>query len=336
MEDLVVKIIVIIGLFCITLICGILPYKIGHGGRRRQQALSLCNCFAAGVFFATSFLDLLPMIREKFKQAFAEANITSPFPIPEFTTCFGFFVVLIVEQVVHSCHKKARFFHGHSHVETTAPLLGTPPQNGYGNKERSEDSFTPLNERAHQINSQELAEVDSTLRTYILVVALSLHSIFEGLALGLLVEVDRLVQIAAAVVIHKSIIAFSMGVSMVKHDMPLRVIVNASFLFSAMGPLGIGIGIAVLKESTHFSSNLSSAILQGIANGTFIYVTFFEILQNELKGHGKKLLKLLFMVIGFSVVCGLLYFANYMERKPHPVLPHTTVATNGLGYIPYF
>ena len=132
-----------------------------------------------------------------------------------------------------------------------------------------------------------------------------MHSIFE----------DRLVQIAAAIVIHKSIIAFSLSVNLVQHVMKTKTVVKSAILFSIISPIGTGIGMTVLGGSTQQSSSLASGILQGIANGTFLYVTFFEIFQQELAERGSRLIKVLSMIVGYSVVTGLLYYANVLEHE---------------------
>lgn len=72
--------------------------------------------------------------------------------------------------------------------------------------------------------------------------------------------------------------------------------------------------MTVVLNSTQQSSSLASGILQGIANGTFLYVTFFEIFQQELAERGSCLLKVLSMIVGYSVVTGLLYYANVLEH----------------------
>lgn len=338
MHHLVIKIVVIFCLLLLTLLAALLPFKIGHGGPggRRQRILSYCNCFAGGVFLATSLLDLLPMIRQKFLAVFNESKITTVFPVAEFTTCMGFFMVLILEQVIHTFHERS-FLHGHDNYDIKAPLLeGARKEHRHTEIHGdNSDSFDTRHTQKDQTLRHQEQKTEGSIRTYILVLALSMHSIFEGLALGLIVEVDRLIQIAVAVMIHKSIIAFAMGVSMVQHKMSLGTVVKAALIFSIMGPIGISVGIGVLDSASLKSSNLASGILQGIANGTFIFVTFFEILQNELARKGNGLLKVLFMIIGYSIVTGLLYYANILESKSHSVHHYnaTSPSSHITGYI---
>ena len=306
MQQEAIKGILIAILFLLTLFVGLLPLKIrGSHTSARQRLLSYCNCFAGGVFFATCLLDMLPMIREKYQQAFNLAGIHTDFPVAEFTTCIGFFLVLTVEQIVHSCHDTS-FLHGsHDSHGQRQPLLGT-------HDEHKEDGIfraMPSRNSLVHIYPQHPAP-ESSLRVYILILALSLHSVFEGLALGLIADVERLAQIAVAIVIHKSIIAFSLGVNLVQQEMPTKTIYKSVILFSIMAPIGSGIGIAVIHNATQLSSSFSSAILQGIANGTFLFVTLFEIFQSELGANGNRLLKVLFMIVGYSVVTALLYYAD--------------------------
>ena len=301
-------------LFLLTLFAGLLPLKIRPSagqGNARQRFLSLCNCFAGGVFFATCLLDLLPMIREKYQQAFNLAGIHTAFPVAEFTTCVGFFLVLTVEQIVHTFHDSSLLHGSHGSHRQNEPLLGDVHRSAEeGFYSSSSSSFRP--QKGKKNNAGE-----SSFRIYILILALSMHSIFEGLALGLITDVDRLAQIAVAIVIHKSIIAFSLGVNLVQRQMETKTVLKSALLFSVMSPIGIAIGMAVLRNSSEQSSSLASGILQGIANGTFLYVTFFEIFQRELAEHGSRLLKVLSMIVGYSIVTGLLYYANILEHESH-------------------
>ena len=297
-------------LFFLTLLAGLLPLKIRPSsgqGNARQWLLSLCNCFAGGAFFATCLLELLPSIRDEYQLAFNLAGIHTAFPIAEFTTCVGFFLVLTVEQIVHSFCDSLLLHGSHGSHSPNEPLLGRLAEDG----QFYSSSSSPF----HPQKQKKTKSGESGFRVYILILALSMHSIFEGLALGLITDIDRLVQIAAAIVIHKSIIAFSLSVNLVQHEMETKTVVKSAILFSLISPIGTGIGMTVLRSSTQQSSSLASGILQGIANGTFLYVTFFEIFQQELAERGSRLLKVLSMIVGYSVVTGLVYYASGLEQE---------------------
>lgn len=53
---------------------------------------------------------------------------------------------------------------------------------------------------------------------------------------------------------------------------------------------------------------ISSGILQGLAAGTFLYITLFEVLPKELAGGKDRMVKMACVVLGYSVVSLLLTF----------------------------
>ncbi|CAE1231409.1 SLC39A1_2_3 [Acanthosepion pharaonis] len=58
-----------------------------------------------GVFFATSFLHLLPEAKEEMRKFFDLATITFQFPACEFIVSLGFFLVLFAEQLTSRLHR---------------------------------------------------------------------------------------------------------------------------------------------------------------------------------------------------------------------------------------
>ena len=52
------------------------------------------------------------------------------------------------------------------------------------------------------------------------------------------------------------------------------------------------------------------SVLQGITGGTFLYVTFFEVLPHELNQRGNRIMKLIFVLVGFLFMCGLMFITH--------------------------
>ena len=154
----------------------------------------------------------------------------------------------------------------------------------------------------------------SNFRLYMMVFAISLHSLFEGLSVGLIVKIQVLLQILIALLIHKSIIAFSIGVQLVDADLNTSVVLICLAIFAAMAPLGVGIGLLLLKSLDSVVKTFMSGILQGIATGTFLYVTFFEVLPHELNIVDNKLIKIMFVMLGYFVITGICYFENRFHK----------------------
>lgn len=113
-----------------------------------------------------------------------------------------------------------------------------------------------------------------------------------------------MLEICIAILVHKSIIVFSLSVKLVQSAVPaLWVALYVSF-FAIMSPIGIAVGIGV-SEAQLQAGALIQAILEGLAAGTFVYITFLEILPHELNSPERQLLKVLFILVGFSVMAGL-------------------------------
>ena len=155
----------------------------------------------------------------------------------------------------------------------------------------------------------EYADVEASkihgVRSVVLVLALSLHTIFEGLALGLQKNSESVFTLMIALSLHKVIVAFSLGIQLVQSYSKTRTVVITILLFSLMSPIGVAIGTAIMGNTDVASAgtDTASSVLQAIATGTFFYVTFFEILQKELGS--AHMLKVLFIIIGFACVAGL-------------------------------
>ncbi|XP_066993198.2 zinc transporter ZIP1 isoform X2 [Anabrus simplex] len=286
------------------------PVKRARYGR----IVSLLSCFAAGVFMATALLDLFPEVDEILEKAMTE-NFHTSFPVAEFSVAFGFFLVLILEQIVLDCKERA--------MEYSSVVMGdvlSPEDIDQLRRTRRQGSIEGLRDQpqlpeAGHVHDTE-AEAHSSFRSVLLLVALSLHSLFEGVAIGLQPSVKSVLQIFAAVGLHKVIIAFSLGLNLVQSELKIGAIIRSNLLFCLTSPLGMGLAMGLEEFGHSVDSSVVNGVLQGLACGTFVYITFFEVLPHELNQGGDRLLKLLAVLVGFSVVCGVLFLEPNKESPP--------------------
>ncbi|XP_045465372.1 zinc transporter ZIP3-like [Harmonia axyridis] len=139
-----------------------------------------------------------------------------------------------------------------------------------------------------------------SIRGLMVVLALSVHEVLEGLSVGLESKPKNVWYMFGAVGAHKFIIAFCVGVELLSSGIKSRLIFIYVFTFAVVSPLGIAMGIAISSEGMG-SSELPSVILQGFATGTLVYVIFFEILKkHESEGNG--LFKYLAVLFGFLLM----------------------------------
>ncbi|XP_056372496.1 zinc transporter ZIP3 [Hyla sarda] len=312
MNLIVAKLLCLVTVFVLMMLGSLLPVKIieadGEKASRSHRILALCNSFAGGVFLATCFNALLPAVREKLEEVLKIGNINTDYPLAETIMLVGFFLTVFVEQAILTFRKEKPSF---IDMETFNAGSDAGSDSEYESPFISSNRGHNLYEvghshHSHGLNIQELSN-SSPLRLFSLVFALSAHSIFEGLALGLQEEGDKVLSLFIGVVIHETLVAVALGVSMAKINILLRNAAKMAVLVSIMIPIGIAIGMAI-QSAQNLASSIASALLQGIAGGTFLFVTFFEILVKELEDKHDRLLKVLFLVLGYTVLAVLVFF----------------------------
>ncbi|XP_035607104.1 zinc transporter ZIP1-like isoform X2 [Oncorhynchus keta] len=125
--------------------------------------------------------------------------------------------------------------------------------------------------------------------------------VFEGLAVGLQEDSQEVLEICVALLLHKSIISFSLALKLAQGKLRQSAVVGCLLLFALMSPLGI----AVTKTKSSPQHQLASSTLEGLASGTFMYITFMEILLHELSSPQNP--KVAMILTGFAVVTGVLF-----------------------------
>lgn len=251
------------------------------------KVLSFLVCLGGGVLFATSFLHLIPEVREGFE------GTSERYPLTEAVVCFGFFAVYLVEEVVHSClkHSHGVMDHGHAH----SPAVITCGNEQSDTKPTIE---SPPLEVTTSHSKREPALNDVTISGLLIVAALSFHSIFEGLSLGLQHSEKDTWLMFLAIAMHKFVIAFVVGFDLSASKVRPKVVIIYMGIFALMSPLGSLVGVVT---SSNFQGT-AVAVLNGIAAGTLIYVTFFEVLQRQRNVRLSGLMQLFAVVLGFALM----------------------------------
>ncbi|KAG7327366.1 hypothetical protein KOW79_008972 [Hemibagrus wyckioides] len=290
-----VKISALFGLLVLTLFFGFIPvrmkfFRAANGTEIHRTVLSLISCFAGGVFLAACLLDIIPDYLSDISEQLQDTN--TDYPLAEFIMACGFFIVLILERLVLSCNGQGN--------EETAPLL---PPAGHSHS-HAHRSVNDMESSGHHVHMD--LQAHSSFRSFMLFLSLSLHSVFEGLAIGLQATDAKVLEICIAILIHKSIIVFSLSIKLIQSAVPTMWLIIYILVFSIMSPMGIAIGIGVSEAQLQMGL-LVQAVLEGLAAGTFVYITFLEILPHELNSPGRQLLKVLFILIGFSLMAFLCF-----------------------------
>ncbi|XP_007536911.1 zinc transporter ZIP2 isoform X1 [Erinaceus europaeus] len=293
-------------LLILTLVCGLIPicikwFKIDAATGRHRRILSLLGCTSAGVFLGAA---LMHMTAEALENIEAEIRLVSQnqttsegdsddassqyveYPYGELIISLGFFLVFFLESLALQCC----------------------PGAAEGATLQEEECGA-----AHAFQLQSHGPLPAThkspLRALVLLLSLSFHSVFEGLAVGLQPTVVATVQLCLAVLAHKGLVVFGVGMRLMQLGTRSRWAVLSILSLALMSPLGLTLGIAVVQGNAEGGRGLAHAILEGVAAGTFLYVTFLEILPRELASCEPPLAKWSCVATGFAFMAFIALWA---------------------------
>jgi zinc transporter 1/2/3 len=119
---------------------------------------------------------------------------------------------------------------------------------------------------------------------FILMIALSTHAVFEGMALGLQSSAVNTINIIIAICLHKWAASMSLGVSLGKTfvDEDSKKIFWMLLIFALATPFGVSIGI-ILQNA---APEIVDIICSSIAGGTFVYIACSEVVVEEFSVPG--------------------------------------------------
>lgn len=145
-----------------------------------------------------------------------------------------------------------------------------------------------------------------TIKAIVLTVALSVHSLAEGMAMGLQKDVRDAAVISAAIFIHKGGASLAIGNSFALSPLSTWRCAVSIVIFSLATPLGIGLGWA----ATEFLPDKVNALLEAFTAGTFFFLAcevYGEEFAESSHNIGKKLLA---FFIGLSLVYSVTVLAG--------------------------
>lgn len=305
------KILILFGVAAVTFLFGMLPLllfsKLRDNPEERTQArwklvISFFSCFGGGVFLGALLLDLLPDVEEQFEAIAREVqeqySVSISFPLAELVVVLGFLLILTIEQT--ALHFQEKWAQGEnqpllSGTQTAAVVTGVHSEVESGH-------------HSHDHVSQAVFQ-HSSLRSVMLLLALSFHSVFDGLAIGLQKDSSSLIAILVAVMLHKAVMSFSLGLSIAQSNLSVKSFILSNILFAVSSPIGIGIGIGLLELPQSLAVDVTEGVLQGLAGGTFLYITFFEVLPQELNVAKNRLWKAAAVAAGFIVIAVIIAVA---------------------------
>ncbi|XP_068200350.1 zinc transporter ZIP1-like [Palaemon carinicauda] len=360
------KAVALVTMAILTLIFSMLPLYVRNllkgklEGKKAQAALSACLCFGGGVLLATVFLHLIPEARLLTQRALDNHFLPhTNYPIAELIVCGGFFLIYIIEHIVHTC--SAHNHHSPKKEKTKGssspdiienehvplkPIANESNEDDLMNK-KSQQNTTTLTDAENGSSGSPVAQdeekpVDTkeglpTLKAMIFVVAFSFHSIMEGLALGLVNSSRDVWFLFAALLAHKIVIAFCMAMELLEVGVTLIGFLASMIIFSLASPIGGLLGTLIVSFATNNSPAgfVTTTILQGISAGTILYVTFCEVLERERSKEDGGTTRTISLILGFCAMAVLQIFddeamiqtqehISHLNTTGSPVFTNTT------------
>ena len=141
------------------------------------------------------------------------------------------------------------------------------------------------------------------------------------MAIGLEESDSGVWKLLMAIAIHAVPIVFCVGTDMISSGVKKIKIVIYMIVLSLNTPIGILIGIIVTMHMEQASGQhvLIIGVLQGLAAGTLLYITFFEVLaRDKLSKYGMSgLLGAVAIILGFSVMAALEAMGDHCHDLGH-------------------
>ncbi|VDM95932.1 unnamed protein product [Thelazia callipaeda] len=246
MSEFTMQIVLAVAMFITTAIAGFAPLKLikmitsnGAINRKASVIVSVMSCYAGGIFLATCFLDTLPHLR-----------LILQFSLPQFLVCIGILLVYILEEVFAQILRKTN------------------------NKEvNGADSEECQSRRSNSMVSSGIVQ------SITFTIAMSFHSVLEGVALGVQDEKIGIITLFISLLLHKGIEAFSVGLQISRTiSNKTKMVIATIIIYSLMTPLGSITGLLLQNiDMDECWRQGTIMVLEALAIGTFIFVTFLEV-----------------------------------------------------------
>jgi len=207
--------------------------------------------YAGGIFLMLSFSHLIPHALEELAAAHMGSGVALKCVLA------GLLLMFFLEKVAFDSHAILHDHHG-SNIDTKVPVIKLTDAIDTNSGRGSISSRTAL----------------------LLLLAMSLHSLFETVALGLATDRQSAAYMAASIGLHQPAESIALLIAFLKTNMPVSSIVKWLTLFSFVGPIGVTCGVLIQKVS----SPLVQAIVVALTAGTFLYLGATEVLNEEFEG----------------------------------------------------
>jgi len=317
MDLLTTKIVTMSILGSVSLLIGFIPMLVAKkvdlsDGSKGGFVVSCLSCFGGGVILTTALTHMLPEVNLFLQYNIQQGQlIDKGWPLAEIWVLCGFFMVYFVEEVTHILMRRCNAASKHEKPEKGVVEGNIMLESGHGH--------------SHAIPQAGTGDsgFEAALRGFLVVLAISLHAVFEGIAMGLTDNPKSVWLLFIAISAHKYVISFCISMQFVTSGLPPLLSIIYFSTFALISPVGAGIGILISEtvKSEAETQTVAVTVLQGLATGTLLYVVFFEVIEKERLKGTTGMVQVTFVLLGFVCMLGMEAVGLYFEGAPVPPTP---------------
>lgn len=262
-------------LTALNVACWLIPLK-ANKMTENKLAMSIANAFSGGVFLSLAFGHLIP----ECVHGFEGMNESLPYMI----VLGGYLLIFFVEKVAFDAH-------------------------GLMNDCGGDDQPQSNGNKKEVVAASEKAVASTGRSAVILLGALAVHSILEMTALGLARSFGDSALLSLSIALHQPAESIALLVAFLKSGMPKDEIIKYLSVFSLMGPIGVGIGMAV----SEFAAPIFDSIMLATVAGTFVYVGATEVIPEEWEEQDHKWKKFVALMGGITSIFAITQYTMTLE-----------------------
>jgi len=296
------------------------PYAAQYLTGHLNWYISMLNTFSGGIILATGLVHLVPdVIEEQF-----EVELKNEYPLGMAMMTAGFLLVFFVEQVLfagsgcphhnnpsdnNASLKSVKSAVLSADMELKVMQSGKVCTDKTAGLESRSSLGTDLSSPKH--NEDERGGFMGFLATHrngvILMIALVVHSMLEGIIVGLQDERHDVLLFFASIAAHKAPAAMALSARFLKTGASFLQAFPFLVIFGLMGPISILTGTVLNSVPA-----MIRLVLNGLSAGTFVYIGAYEVVQEEfgekkasnigLSMRGQRVIKFLLMALGVTII----------------------------------
>lgn len=225
-----------------------------------------------------AFSHLIPEVQEGFSE------LDTDYPVGFSIVIVGYLLIMMLEKII--------FHHAHAH--------DNHPVNSKSHKSKSEKSKLLVEEDDVDLETQKKNTIITPLA---LTIALSIHSLFEGIVFGIQSNHANTLNVMIALISHKPIETLFTGIVMVKEKVSLVIFITFTIIIAISTPAGIGIGVGIQQNEE--TPELLFAVFTALAAGSFLYISTTEIIAEEFQQSRSarvRWTKFFFLLLGVAII----------------------------------